>query len=156
MAWLLSIPSEIYVGMPFGLSPVRLALMGLLILAMLVSGLLAVGISRRTHWLENAHRIIESWYGWLLPIMSALFMISLFFALLPVEQAGGFASYLVRLRPLIVYVVVVQRVGGFGLMQTRSKWRVSARLENIKSETGTWRLALVFRSVSVEWWVLPG
>jgi len=142
MAWLLSIPSETYAGMPFGLSPVRLALMGLLILAMLVSGLLAVGISRRTHWLEKAHRVIESWYGWLLPIMSAVFMISLFFALLPVEQAGGFASYLVRLRPLIVYVLLFSGLAGFGLMQTRSKWRVSALLEHIKSETGTWRLAL--------------
>ncbi len=137
-AWLLSIPSETYAGMPLGLSPVRLGMLAMLLAALALSLLLAAVLWRGT---RAPAAMIDRWKAWLAPLCVAVFLPAVFLSLLPASQAGVYASSLVRARPLLVYAAAVSGVAALTLAGWRFGWQPSKFAQTIRAQARTLRIA---------------
>lgn len=137
MGWLLSIPTERYAGMPFGLSPIRLGLVAALLVAAGISLLLAA-LARRpgmrvSTWTEHARLLLAL-------ISLALAVPTLWLALLPASQVGGYATTLIRARPILAYLAAVSSVASLALAGWRFGWRPGGPAAALRAQTATLRL----------------
>lgn len=140
-AWLLSIPSETYPGMPLGLSPVRLGMLTVLLAALALSLLLIAILWRGTSASTAVIERIDRWKAWLAPLSVAVFLPIAFFSLLPAGQAGVYASSLVRARPLLAYAAAVSGVTALALTGWHSGWQPAAILQAIRAQRRVHRVA---------------
>lgn len=142
LAWLLSIPSEHYAGMPFGLSPIRLGLAGAFAAAGGFSALLAGLLWRKNSAAARITARIASARRWLAYGSIVLFLPALLISLLPVSQVEGYAATLTRARPVLVYLAAVSGVAAFALAAWRFGWQPRGLRHALRSDRAMLRLTL--------------
>ncbi len=136
--WLLSIPTERYAGMPFGLSPIRLslvlALLGAVGISMLLAALAHRPGARLSAWVERARLPLAL-------ISLTLAIPSLWLALLPASQVGGYATTLIRARPILSYLAAVSGVASLALAAWRYGWQPRGPGTALRGSGGMLRVA---------------